>query len=84
MDPFLFVAFVTTTLLFVAVPGPSVAFASAQAVRHGTRAAAITVAGDALGTVVHISVAVWGLATLIAISETVLPFLQIVGGVFII
>lgn len=84
MDPFLFAAFVTTTLLFVAVPGPSVAFASAQAVRHGTKAAAITVAGDALGTVVHISVAVWGLATLIAISETVLPFLQIAGGIFII
>ncbi len=38
MDPFLFVAFVTTTILFVAVPGPSVAFASAQAVRHGTKA----------------------------------------------
>ncbi|WP_120632560.1 LysE family translocator [Ruegeria sp. EL01] len=84
MDTLLFLAFVTTTLLFVAVPGPSVAFASAQAVRHGAKAAAITVAGDALGTVVHICIAVWGLATLIAISETVLPFLQIVGGVFII
>lgn len=57
MDCLLFLAFLTTTLLFVAIPGPSVAFASAQAVKHGTRAAIITVAGDALGTVVHVVVA---------------------------
>ena len=84
MDIFLLIAFVTTTLLFVAVPGPSVAFVSAQAVRYGPKAATVAVAGDALGTVVHITVAAWGLTTLISISETVLPFLQIVGGLFII
>ena len=83
MDPLLFLAFLTTTLLFVAVPGPSVAFASAQAVKHGSRAAVITVAGDALGTVVHIVVAVTSLTALMAMSALVLPSLQIVGGIFI-
>lgn len=34
MDYFLFVGFSTTTILFVMVPGPSVAFASAQAVKR--------------------------------------------------
>lgn len=83
MDALLFFAFITTTLLFVATPGPSVAFATAQAVRHGSRAAVIAVAGDALGTVVHITIAVLGLATLMAISEIALPFVQIAGGLFI-
>lgn len=84
MNWFLYAAFLSTTLLFVAVPGPSVAFASAQAVRHGARAAVVTVAGDALGSVVHIAIVVLGLATLMALSEIVLPVLQIAGGLFII
>ncbi|MEM9331082.1 MAG: LysE family translocator [Pseudomonadota bacterium] len=83
MDPVLFIAFLTTTLAFLVVPGPSVAFATAQAVRHGPRAACVAVAGDALGTMVHVSVAVVGLTALVALSELVLPFLQILGGFFI-
>ncbi|MEL7253991.1 MAG: LysE family translocator [Pseudomonadota bacterium] len=83
MDPVLFLAFLTTTLVFVAVPGPSVAFATAQAVRHGPRAAYIAVAGDALGTLVHVTVAVAGVTALVALSERILPILQIVGGAFI-
>lgn len=83
MDPVLFLAFLTTTLMFVAVPGPSVAFATAQALRSGPRAAYIAVAGDALGTLVHVAVAVGGLTVLIALSEQILPILQIIGGCFI-
>lgn len=83
MDSVLFAAFLTTTLVFLAVPGPSVAFATAQAIRHGPRAAYVAVAGDALGTMVHVIVAVAGLTALVAMSEMVLPFLQIAGGMFI-
>ncbi|PJI92814.1 threonine/homoserine/homoserine lactone efflux protein [Yoonia maricola] len=83
MDSVLFLAFLTTTLMFVAVPGPSVAFATAQALRSGPRAAYIAVAGDALGTTVHVAVAVGGLTVLIALSEQILPVLQIAGGCFI-
>ncbi|MEO0371562.1 MAG: LysE family transporter, partial [Pseudomonadota bacterium] len=84
MDPVLFLAFLTTTLVFVAVPGPSVAFATAQAMRHGPRAACIAVAGDALGTLVHVCVAVAGVTALVAMSEQILPVLQMAGGAFII
>ena len=83
MDPVLFTAYLTTTLVFLAVPGPSVAFATAQAIRHGPRAAYVAVVGDALGTMVHITVAVVGLTVLVTLSEMVLPFLQILGGLFI-
>ena len=83
MNPVLFAAFLTTTLVFVAVPGPSVAFATAQAIRHGPRAAYVAVAGDALGTMVHVTVAVVGLTALVSMSEMVLPFLQVLGGIFV-
>ncbi|MEL7466075.1 MAG: LysE family translocator [Pseudomonadota bacterium] len=83
MNETLLFAFVTTTLFFVATPGPSVAFATAQALRHGRRAAVVAVAGDALGTVVHIAVAASSLAFLIALSDVILPPLQIAGGLFI-
>lgn len=83
MDPVLFVAYLTTTAVFLVAPGPSAAFAAAQALRHGPRAAILTVAGDALGTVVHIVVALAGLSWLIGLSETVLPTLQVLGGCFV-
>lgn len=83
MDVALLLAFLTTTLFFVAAPGPSVAFATAQALRHGTRGACITVAGDALGTIVHISIAASSLTILLNLSALVLPVLQIGGGIFL-
>lgn len=84
MDPTLLIAFITTTVLFVAAPGPSVAFATAQGLKHGRRGLFITVAGDGLGTIVHIAVAASSLATLLALSDVILPPLQIAGGVFIV
>ncbi|WP_299967210.1 LysE family translocator [uncultured Roseobacter sp.] len=83
MDLPLLIAFLGTTLLFVATPGPSVAFATAQALKHGPRAAVIAVAGDALGSAVHIIVAVSSLTALVALSAQVLPLLQILGGLFL-
>lgn len=83
MDPVLFASFLAATLLIVASPGPSVALAASQAVKYGPRAALLSVAGDALGSVVHILVAVIGLGTLIRLADTLLPFLQIAGGGFL-
>ena len=83
MDWVLFTAFLTTTLLIVATPGPSVAYASSQAVKHGPQAAFVAVAGDALGTLVHILIAVSSFTALVSLSTSVLPFLQIAGGLFL-
>ena len=83
MDPVLFASFIAATLLIIVPPGPSVALASSQAVKHGPRAAALTVAGDALGSVVHIIIAVASLQALIGLADIVLPYLQIAGGIFI-
>ena len=83
MDPVLFAGFLAATALIVIPPGPSVALASSQAVRFGPKAAMVCVAGDALGSLVHILIAVASLQTLIALSEVILPYLQIAGGLFI-
>ncbi len=84
MDPLLFISFLTATLIIVASPGPSCALASAQAVRHGPQAAVICVAGDALGSVVHIVIAVASLQVLISLADVILPWLQMAGGLFIV
>jgi len=83
MDMVLFIGFLAATFLIVVTPGPAVALASSQAIRYGPRAAAVTIAGDALGSVVHILIAVASLQTLIEMSEVILPYLQMAGGAFI-
>ncbi|PTX57537.1 threonine/homoserine/homoserine lactone efflux protein [Litoreibacter ponti] len=84
MDPALFAAFLAATLVIIATPGPSCALASAQAIKHGPRAMLVCVAGDALGTLVHILVAVASMQALMSVAAQVLPALQIAGGLYII
>ncbi|MEP5728953.1 MAG: LysE family translocator [Sulfitobacter sp.] len=83
MDPVLFLSFLAATALIIGLPGPSVALTSSQLIKHGRRAAVVTVAGDALGSVVHILIAVASLQVLIGLADIVLPYLQIAGGCFI-
>ncbi|MEL6689544.1 MAG: LysE family translocator [Pseudomonadota bacterium] len=84
MDFALYLAFLSTTLLFVAVPGPSAAFAAAQALRHGSRGALVTIAGDGLGTVIHILIAASSISVLVSLADFILPPLQIIGGLFVV
>lgn len=83
MDSALFLSFIAATLFIVVTPGPSVALASSQAVKYGPKAAIATVLGDALGSVVHIVVAVVSLQALLSVASQVLPALQILGGCYI-
>lgn len=83
MDSALFLSFIAATLVIVVSPGPSVALASSQAVKYGRKAAIATVLGDALGSVVHIVVAVISLQALLSVAAQILPVLQILGGLYI-
>ncbi len=76
-------SFVAATLVIVVTPGPGVALASSQAVKHGMRAALYTVFGDVIGTVVHIAIAVISLNAILNVAAAILPFLQMAGGLFI-
>lgn len=84
LNPSLLLAFILATLIVVATPGPSVVLASSQAMRFGMRAALLTVLGDALGTIVHILIATLGLQLIIHYAESVLSWLQILGGLYLI
>lgn len=83
MDLTLFLSFLAATAIIVCIPGPSCALASSQAIRHGPRAAGICIAGDALGSVVHIIIATASLSYLVALAGHVLPWLQVAGGGYI-
>ncbi len=83
MNTALFLGFLAATLVIAVSPGPSVALASTQAVKHGPKAAFIATLGDALGTVVHILVAVMSLEVLIRSAVSILPWLQVIGGIYI-
>lgn len=83
LDPALFLSFIAATLMIVVSPGPSCALASSQAVRFGPKAAVASVLGDALGSVVHIIVAVVSLQALLSLASQILPALQILGGGYI-
>ncbi|MDO5678800.1 MAG: LysE family translocator [Pelistega sp.] len=79
----LLLGFIIATLLVVATPGPSVVLASSQAMRFGMKAATLTAIGDALGTICHILIATLGLQLIIHYADSVLSWLQIVGGAYL-
>lgn len=83
MNEVLFLSFLAATLVILITPGPSCALATSQAMRYGPRAVLYTVTGDAVGSVVHIVVATIGLQVLIGIASSVLPWVQVVGGAYI-
>lgn len=83
MDLSLFLSFLFATMVIVVTPGSTVALASSKAVKFGPNAAFITVLGDALGTATQIVIAVLGLQILVSVAKDILPYMQIIGGLYI-
>ena len=83
MNQALFISFLAATFVILIAPGPSCALATSQAMRYGLRVAVITVIGDALGSAFQISIATLGLQVLIGTASSMLPWLQVVGGVYL-
>ncbi len=83
MDISLFISFLFATMVIVVTPGSTVALASSKAVKFGPRAAFVTVLGDALGTATQIVIAVLGLQFLVSVAQGFLPYMQVLGGLYI-
>lgn len=79
----LFLGFLAGTAVIMITPGPSVALVTSHAIRYGPRIAALTLIGDALGTVVHIVIATIGLQFLVSAADFALPWLQLIGGLYL-
>ncbi|MBT0569810.1 LysE family translocator [Curvibacter sp. CHRR-16] len=74
-----FVAFTTA----VAVPGPNVAFAVAQALKHGIRTTLPGALGFGLATAVHATVVLSGVGLLIHEHQWVLTYLRWIGALYL-
>lgn len=75
-----------TAIHFIATasPGPEFMLISKEALTNGRRAGFITLAGTLAGLSIHILYSAFGLATLIAQSQTALLAIQLLGGSYLI
>lgn len=74
------IAFTLLALVIILVPGPSVIFALGRALILGTRAALISVFGNAIGVGFQIVLVSLGLGALIQQSETIFFMVRLLGS----
>jgi len=77
-------AFLLTALVIVSVPGPSVAYVIAVALRSGARAALPVIAGQAVSHASFVAITTLGLGTLLLASAEILSVLKLVGAGFLV
>ncbi len=80
----LWLAFVVTSMIMLAIPGPTVVLIMSYALSHGRRSALAAVSGVALGGFVAMTVSLLGLGALLAASSGVFMTLKWIGGAYLI
>lgn len=80
----LWVAFCAASVALAIVPGPTVTVIIANALRHGTRAGLMNVAGTQAGAVIWLAIAAFGLQTLIAVMGVWFDALRYLGAAYLI
>lgn len=83
MDLNLLLLFSVAFTSAVAVPGPNVAFAVAQALKHGIRTTLPGAFGFGLATAVHATVVLSGVGLLIQDNRWVLTYLRWIGAIYL-
>ncbi|MEJ2747711.1 MAG: LysE family translocator [Anaerolineae bacterium] len=76
--------FVGIALFFAAVPGPNFLFVLTTSLSQGRTQGQWAVLGVVSGALVHISLAVWGLAALLQTSHILFQVLKMAGALFLI
>jgi threonine/homoserine/homoserine lactone efflux protein len=77
-------AFFAASVVFIALPGPSVLFAIGRALTVGRRDALLSVTGNALGLLVQVAFVAVGLGALVEASATAYTVLKLVGAGYVI
>jgi threonine/homoserine/homoserine lactone efflux protein len=77
-------AFFAASVVFIALPGPSVLFAIGRALTVGRRDALLSVTGNALGLLVQVACVAIGLGALVEASATAYTVLKLVGAGYVI
>lgn len=76
-------AFAVVSLVFVAIPGPSVLFTISRALTLGLRLALLTVAGNAAGVYVHVIAVALGVGMIVERSIGVFTALKLAGAAYL-
>lgn len=79
-----FLAFALTTVVIVAVPGPSVLFTVNRALTLGRKTALFTVAGNSSGVCLQVLAAAFGMGTLVQHSALAFAVLKYLGAAYVV
>ena len=80
----LWLAYVATSAVVLAIPGPTILLVLSYSIAHGRQATLPLVAGVALGDSVAITLSLIGLGTLLAASALWFTIIKWMGGVYLI
>lgn len=76
--------FVTSSIVFLLVPGPAVLYIVSRSVGHGRAAGLVSAMGITVGTLFHIAAATLGLSALLVSSALAFQFVKYLGGAYLI
>ncbi|MVA52995.1 LysE family translocator [Agrobacterium vitis] len=80
----IWLAFVATASVVLAIPGPTIVLVISYALGHGRSVAKATVAGGALGDFTAMTASMLGLGALLATSAMVFTLLKYIGAAYLI
>lgn len=83
MDASQLYLFIAASLVFVAVPGANTVYIVTCAIDQGRRAGILSAVGVETGTLVHVAIAVAGLAAVVAAFPLALTAIKIAGGAYL-
>jgi threonine/homoserine/homoserine lactone efflux protein len=84
VDPHLALSFALASVVFVAIPGPSVLFVISRGVSLGRRAAVLTVLGNAAGVYVQVIAVAAGIGPVIERSVLAYHGLKLLGAAYLV
>jgi threonine/homoserine/homoserine lactone efflux protein len=84
MELHIYLAFVITTTIMIALPGPSVLLTVAHSISFGWQHALSTVAGATMGIAVQLIIAAIGLSSLLNVVAEAFELLRWAGAVYLV
>ena len=83
-DPGTLLAFCVAALIVLVIPGPGVAYVTAQAIAYGRRGGIVSAAGLSIGVLAHAAAAALGLSALLLVSAQAMTVVKFAGAAYLI
>ncbi|WP_436701486.1 LysE family translocator [Nocardioides sp. BYT-33-1] len=82
-EPHVLLAFALTSLILIAIPGPSVLFVIGQSLAVGRRGGLWSVLGNELGSLVPIAAVAFGVGSVVARSVALFTVIKLLGAAYL-